>query len=86
MLVYGMVPTEKDLYLSSTLQTMTVISCHAWILINKLELPYTDVKVVLDDLNDYDRDLYALGKVYAYGIQEEPFIHVDADIYMGPVW
>ena len=52
------------------------------LLINKLELPYTDVKVVLDDLNDYDRDLYALGKVYAYGIQEEPFIHVDADIYI----
>jgi len=52
------------------------------LLINKLELPYTDVKVVLDDLNHYHQDLYALGKVYAYGIQEEPFIHVDADIYI----
>jgi hypothetical protein len=52
------------------------------LLINRMKLPYTDVKVVLDDLNDYHPDLFALGKVYAYGIQDEPFIHVDADIYI----
>ncbi|WP_299314971.1 DUF6734 family protein [uncultured Aquimarina sp.] len=52
------------------------------ILINHLNLPYTDVKVVLDDLNDYDPNLWALGKIYAYSIQDKPFIHVDGDVYI----
>lgn len=52
------------------------------LLINKLELPYTSVKVVLDDLNNYDSDLWALGKIYAYSIQEAPFIHADGDIFI----
>lgn len=52
------------------------------ILINKLGLPYTSVKVVLDELNDYPPDLWALGKIYAYSIQSEPFIHVDGDVYI----
>lgn len=52
------------------------------LLIEKLRLPYTDVRVVLDDLNDYHTDLWALGKIYAYSIQEEGFIHVDSDVYI----
>jgi hypothetical protein len=52
------------------------------ILIDKLGLPYTSVRVVLDELNDYHPDLWALGKLYAYKIQEEPFIHVDSDIFI----
>ena len=52
------------------------------LLINKLNLPYARVDVVLDDINDYHLDLWALGKIYAYGIQEEPFIHVDGDIFI----
>lgn len=52
------------------------------LLINKLELPYTKVDVKLDDLNDYHPDLWALGKIYAYSIQKEPFIHVDGDVFI----
>ncbi len=52
------------------------------LLINKLELPYTKVDVVLDDLNDYDSKLWALGKIYAYRMQNEPFLHVDGDIFI----
>jgi hypothetical protein len=37
---------------------------------------------VLDDLNDYHPELWALGKIYAYSIQEKPFIHVDSDVYI----
>jgi len=51
-------------------------------LINKLELPYTSVRVVLDELNDYHPDLWALGKIHAYSIQDEPFIHADGDIFI----
>ncbi|NML37851.1 hypothetical protein HHL17_11660 [Chitinophaga sp. G-6-1-13] len=52
------------------------------LLIDKLKLPYTSVKVELDQLNDYHEDLYALGKVYAYGLQDGPFIHADGDVFI----
>jgi hypothetical protein len=52
------------------------------LLINRLELPYTHVEVVLDELDGYDANLWALGKIYAYSIQKEPFIHADGDIYI----
>ncbi len=52
------------------------------LLINKLGLPYTKVDVCLDVLNDYHPDLWALGKIYAYSIQNEPFIHADGDIFI----
>ncbi|MGB3181584.1 MAG: DUF6734 family protein [Cyclobacteriaceae bacterium] len=52
------------------------------ILIDKLGLPYTSVQVVLDKLNHYHPDLWALGKLHAYSIQEEPFLHVDSDIFI----
>lgn len=52
------------------------------LLINKLKLPYDSVRIVLDDLNEYDPLFWALGKIYAYSIQKEPFIHVDGDVYI----
>lgn len=52
------------------------------LLVNKLELPYTSVKTVLDDLNQYHTDLWALGKIYAYRMQDKPFIHADGDVYI----
>lgn len=52
------------------------------LLINKLKLPYTSVKVELDELNHYHPDLWALGKIYAYGIQDKPFLHVDGDVFI----
>ena len=52
------------------------------ILIDQLKLPYTSVKVELDCLNTYPEKLWALGKLFAYGLQNEPFIHVDNDIFI----
>jgi hypothetical protein len=52
------------------------------ILINTLELPYSEVIVELDTLNHYHEDLWALGKIYAYSIQKTPFLHVDSDVYI----
>jgi len=52
------------------------------LLIDTLQLPYDKVHVVLDDLNDYSPKLWALGKVYTYYLQNEPFIHVDGDIFI----
>jgi hypothetical protein len=52
------------------------------LLINKLELPYTNTINVLDQINGYHHGLFALGKIYAYGIQTKPFIHVDSDVFI----
>lgn len=53
------------------------------ILIDTLQLPYTSVRVVLDDaLAGYSHNLWALAKIYAYSIQDEPFLHVDGDVYI----
>lgn len=52
------------------------------ILIDKLQLPYTKVHVVLDELNHYHPELWAIGKLYTYSLQKEPFLHVDGDAYI----
>jgi len=52
------------------------------LLIDKLGLPFSNIKVELDRLNDYPEQLWAVGKLYSYGLQEEPFIHVDNDIFI----
>lgn len=52
------------------------------LLIDHLALPYTTVKVELDRLAPYPAAFWALGKIYAYSIQEHPFIHIDSDAYI----
>ena len=52
------------------------------VLIEKLKLPYAKVHVVLDELNEYDTDLWALGKIKAYSLQDRPFLHVDGDVFI----
>jgi len=52
------------------------------ILIEKLKLPYTKVHVVLDELNAYHKDLWAVAKIRTFQLQTEPFIHVDGDVFV----
>lgn len=52
------------------------------VLIEFLKLPYDSVSIILDEINDYSEDYWALGKLYSYKIQNEPFIHVDSDSYI----
>ncbi len=52
------------------------------LLINKLHLPYTSYLTTLDKLNDENPAIWTLGKIAAYEMQQEPFIHVDGDIYI----
>jgi len=51
-------------------------------LIEKLQLPYSKVHIVLDDLNEYNKNLWALSKIYTYSLQNEPFLHVDGDVFI----
>lgn len=52
------------------------------LMIDLLTLPYEDVSVSLNDLYNEDHRLWILGKMHAIEQQQEPFIHVDNDIYM----
>ena len=52
------------------------------LLVDELNLPYTTVITVLDELETYDNGLWALGKLKAYSVQDRPFIHIDNDIFI----
>ena len=52
------------------------------VLVKELALPYTEVNICLDTLNNYNSNLWALAKIKAYSIQEAPFIHVDGDVFV----
>ena len=49
------------------------------LLINELKLPFDNVFVVLDEIEDVDKKFWAFGKLKAISLQEEPFIHLDFD-------
>lgn len=38
--------------------------------------------MVLDDLQKYPKELWALAKVKTYSLQNEPFIHIDSDAFI----
>ena len=57
-------------------------SVGAPLFINQLNLPYTSTSVCLDELNHYHPELWAIGKIKAYQIQTEPFLHIDGDIFI----
>lgn len=52
------------------------------ILVDALQLPYAEVTVALDDLQDIDADFWAFGKIYAYSLQTKPFFSLDADVFL----
>ena len=54
----------------------------ARLLINTLQLPYTDVQITHDKLTLIHPDLWALPKIYTYSIQEQPFLHIDGDVFI----
>lgn len=52
------------------------------ILIKKLQLPYTKVYIVLDELNHYNKNQWAVAKIRTFQLQKEPFLHVDGDVFV----
>lgn len=50
------------------------------ILVEYLNLPYKEVHVCYDDIN-YAESLWAIPKILTYAQQNEPFIHVDGDVF-----
>ncbi len=48
-----------------------------------LDLPYTSFSNDLNDLDNYNTKLWALGKLYTYKLQKNtPFCHIDGDVFL----
>ncbi len=50
--------------------------------IRNLKLPYDDVYLTLNQLVKENSKLWVMGKLSTIKLQEEPFIHIDNDIYL----
>ena len=86
-------PLRKYNYFSWTLSCLQLLEFYSeielitdtlgkFILIDKLKLPYAKTHVKLNKLDHYDSALWALGKIYSYQMQTEPFLHIDNDIFI----
>jgi hypothetical protein len=47
-----------------------------------LRLDFASINTCLNDLKDKDARFFSLGRAYALGIQNEPFVHVDYDAFL----
>lgn len=83
----------KYFLLSTCFSCLTLKRCHnklslytdgrgADIFINQLNLPYDDISLVLDELAESDHRLWVLGKLKVISMQENPFLHVDNDVFL----
>lgn len=54
----------------------------ARMLIDGIGLEFKHVSTELNDLRDHDPGWWAIGKLYAYRIQKEPFVHIDNDVFL----
>lgn len=48
----------------------------------KDKLPFTKIHCVLDEINWVPSQWWAYPKIYVYGLQDEPFMHIDNDAYL----
>ena len=54
----------------------------ARLLVEGIGLRFTHVSTELNALDRHNPDWWALGKVYAYKMQAEPFVHIDSDVFL----
>lgn len=54
----------------------------ARILVDNLQLPFEHVSTALNGIADQNPDWWCLGKVEAYRQQQDPFVHLDADVFL----
>jgi hypothetical protein len=51
-------------------------------LVDHLQLPFDSVSLALNALGSADPHWWVLGKLYAYSMQTEPFVHIDSDVFL----
>lgn len=54
----------------------------AHLLIDTLQLPYSEVHLSHDQLTLIHPNLWALPKIYTYSLQKQPFLHIDGDVFL----
>lgn len=54
----------------------------ARLLIDCLKLPYYKVHITHDKINLAHESLWAMPKILTYSLQQEPFIHIDGDVFI----
>ena len=47
-----------------------------------VQLPFTEIYVILDEVDWVPSQWWAFPKMYVYSLQKEPFIHLDNDAYL----
>lgn len=52
------------------------------LLVDRLGLPFASVSTALEGLAQVDTRWWAVGKLIAYALQTEPFLHIDTDVFM----
>lgn len=52
------------------------------LLVDTLGLQFSAVSTELERLNEADPDWWALGKLVSYSIQDQPFVHIDTDVFL----
>jgi len=52
------------------------------LLVDRLGLPFVHVSTALEQLSHADPGWWALGKLLAYSLQDQPFVHLDADVFL----
>lgn len=52
------------------------------LLVDGLGLAFTHVSTELDSLRKADAGWWALGKLVAYRLQDQPFVHLDTDVFL----
>lgn len=52
------------------------------LLVDRLGLSFAHVSTELEALRRADLGWWALGKLYAYSIQDRPFVHIDTDVFL----
>ena len=62
--------------------TLYANSQGANLLIDTLQLPYTEAFLTHDNLKMIHPDLWTLVKIYTHSLQEQPFLHIDGDIFL----
>lgn len=55
---------------------------HTKHIFQRLELPYTEIHAVYDNLDIAHSNLWAFPKILTYEAQSEPFLHVDGDVFV----
>jgi hypothetical protein len=54
----------------------------AALLVERLGLEFEHVSTALNALDGHDAEWWNLGKLLAYSLQTEPFVHLDQDVYL----